>query len=191
MINYKGKYISSEQFKSVDLVSTAVKLEEPETIEDRHSLSFKIIPMIFVIIYIAIAIKDILYGPISIQISYLGILAFFPFIYVHEFLHAVGYGINDVIDLYLNPKNFSVFITSTAAISRERYILMLFLPNIALGLIPLVVWTFLPYNNSFLFTFAIMELLGGISDYLQIITIMCQVPKGKTIQNSSKYTYWY
>jgi len=94
--------------------------------------------------------------------SIYGFLLSFLVIIPHEFLHAIAFPKNAEVQVWYSFKNMTAFVYSTHQISKLRFIYICLLPSIIFGVIPLVVWIFIPVEffviSKTVFTFAIGNL---------------------------------
>jgi len=112
----------------------------------------------------------------------------------HELLHAVCFGKDAEVEVYVAPKQMSAFVVSTHPVSKSRFIFLSLLPNIVFGWLPLVVWAFLPQQGFLMnvfFIFSISCILFGIGDYLNAFNAARQMPKGSMQQLSGFHSYWF
>lgn len=71
---------------------------------------------------------------------------------------------------------------------------MSLMPSIVFGLLPLILWLFIPEHNqisNFLLCFGSINLLVGAGDYLNVFNALVQMPKGAVTQMSGFHSYWY
>lgn len=193
---WKGIYKSNDQLPVGELPEHAVKFKEPNTLKMLNLVaSLFIIPVIMLVI-LAIIIKSMLWG-ISMEMVYIniwGILLALLMVLPHEFLHAMVFPRDKEVQLWVSPKALTAFVISTAPVSKHRFIFLSLLPNIVFGLIPLIVWIFMPEGlviTAIVFTFASVSLLFGIGDYLNVFNAVFQMPKGSIQQLSGMNSYWY
>ena len=86
------------------------------------------------------------------------------------------------------------YAASSAAISRGRYIIMSLAPMIP-GILFLIVFLVCPITMKWLMTICVvpsmMGLISPAPDYMDVITILRQVPKGAMIQATENGLVWY
>ncbi|MBM7541271.1 DUF3267 domain-containing protein [Amphibacillus cookii] len=193
---WKGIYKSSDQLPVGDLPEHAVKFKEPNTMVMMNIVASLFIIPVIMLVLLAIIIKTMLWG-ISLELVYIniwGILLAFLTLLPHEFLHAILFPKDKEVELWVSPKAFMAFVVSTAPISKRRFIFLSLLPNIVFGLIPLIIWIFIPEGlaiTAIFFTFASVNLLFGVGDYLNVFNAIVQMPKGSMQQLSGMNSYWY
>ena len=198
-LRYMGVCKDMTKLPTSELPENAVKFVEPESKEaiEKAMLSF-LIPS-FLVIGLALLIGFLLHGNINITIDFsywwvLPIIIVFSLVamIVHEFLHAICFGKGSEVDLYVTSS--LLFVHSMTPISKRRFIFMCLLPNVVLGLIPLIVWVFVPMPiamGTILFAFASIMLLSGCGDYMNSFNAYRQMPKGSMQQLSGMNSFWF
>lgn len=192
-LSYKGFFKNNEQLPKGELPANAVKFKEPD---DMVSLSVVsslfLFPALFGVIIIAI-FSYLLHGELYIGFTLIGTLAAVLCMIPHELLHAVCFGKKAEVELYVAPKQLSLFVVSAQPISKARFIFLSLLPNLVFGWIPLVVWAVLPHGGfgNHLFTFAIISIMFGAGDYMNSFNALRQMPKGSLQQISGFNSYWF
>jgi hypothetical protein len=190
---YKGIFKNNEQLSKSDLPQNSVKFKEPDSL-----LKVNLIAMLFLIpAYAGIELlkwlSSLLYAESTSELTELFFI-FLPLLVLpHEFLHAICFGKEAKVELYIAPP-IMAFIYSTHPLKKSRFILTSLLPNMVLGWFPLFVWAILPYNEVYsnnLYTFAVVGILVGIADYLNVFNALCQMPKGSIHQASGINSYWF
>lgn len=182
MLKYKGIFNSNEQLPVAELPANANQYKEPETLSEMNTSTILYAMPIIVIAFIMTIFTENWF-------SLWGFPLFLASMVVHEFIHYLAYSRKAEVELFFAPKQLSLFVTSTHPMHYVDFIWQCLVPNIVLGVFPLIVCCFIP--NNVLFTFGILSLMGGISDYGNIIRTIKQVPYGATIQNSGIHSYWY
>lgn len=200
-LKYKGIYKSEEQLPKGVLPDKAVKFKEPKTME---ALTLSTIPAsILCVIFVCLFMvgSRFLHGEVRITSTPLGVvslitgfIACFLALIPHEILHALAFGKNATVEMFIDPKNFALFVTSVVSITKRRFILMSLFPNLVFGWIPFMVWFALPHHevvSNFLLTFSSLSILVGVGDYMNIFNAIRQMPKGSMHQHSGFNSYWY
>lgn len=192
---WKGKYEDESQLEKGNLPKSAVKFREPDTFFKMMLASLWFIIPVIILVGIAIYIKAEL-GNLSKtpdSFNLLGFLLAFIGIVPHEIIHALLLPKDAEVHFWYSPKSISAFVHSTYPISKNRFIMISLAPNIILGLIPLIVWIFIPENDlsDVLLSFANLSLLMGLGDYLNVFNTMRQMPKDAMTQLSGFNSYWY
>ncbi len=196
-LKWKGIYKNEEQILIGDLPENAVKFKEPNTPSELSSaVCIYIIPVI-ILVCIAALIKP-MYGFNRIYLDAFdiwGILLALLMIVPHEILHALVLPKDAEANIWFYPKGGMAFVHFTCPISKSRFIILSLLPSIIFGLLPLIVWLFIPVElkklSSVLFSFAFFGLLFGVGDYLNVFNAARQMPKGSYTQLYGFNSYWF
>ncbi len=187
---YKGK-LKEEELELGHLSPHAVKFKEPNSQKTLllNALLF-CVPCIFFIAILFI-IKFIIWGDVSGEIKFSGVILSLLCIIPHEFLHAICFPKESTVNLYFITGGMAVICTDP--VSKRRFIGMSLFPNLVFGILPLILWMFIPSSNSadVLYTFGWIGLLSGCGDYMNIWNAMTQMPKGSVQQLSGFNSYWY
>ena len=124
---------------------------------------------------------------------FIGIGIALIFTAAHELLHAVCFPSGHEVIMYYTSMGLGI--TSIAPLSKKRFLLINLLPMVKLGIVPLIVWLFLPKDcvvvNSILFAFSFFHLGASYGDLQNITNAIRNVPKNATIQISGDQIYWY
>ena len=191
---YKGKFESEEQLPKGVLPDNAVKFREPESANKLNLLMFVFMIPTVVLIGMFMLLSGFIHGDVIVPYGYkisftgllLSLLTFFP----HELLHAVCFGKDSVVQLYIAPKKLMLFVISNDPVSKVRFILLSLLPNLIFGWIPLIIWVVFP-NTGPLFYFSVICILMGCGDYINVFNGVRQMPKGSMHQHSGFNSYWF
>jgi len=195
---YKGKFKGYDQLPIGDLPETAVKFNEPDSIEKvmEKALVFSLLAFIPIVVVFLLSIG--LHQRVVLNFDLLGFwiwtLISIPALWVHEVLHAIFFGKNSKVEMYTALSKGALFVICTDPISKARFIFLSLFPNIILGLVSLLVWLVLPFfglNSTGLFVFAVIMLLGGGGDYMNVYNAAMQMPKGSMQQLSGMHSYWF
>ena len=194
---WKGKYENEKQLLIGNLPENAVKFKEPGTPLMLNLVASIFIIPVFVIMGIAGFIK--FHSELNIfsfyQFNILGMLLAVLMVIPHEILHAIVFPKGAEVQIWYYSKGFMAFIFSTCPISKFRFIFLSLLPNIIFGLIPLIVWIFIPLKfdavSKVVFSFAFFSLLFGIGDYLNVFNATIQMPKNSLTQLYGFNSYWF
>lgn len=196
---WRGKFSNNAELGlSSTLPDHAIKFKEPATLGKflMQALVF-ILPALALVLALSM-LKTSIYGAHSVVIgkeSLIGMLLATLALVPHELMHAALYPANAPVEVWYSPKHMAAFVYCLAPVSKSRFMLLGMLPNIILGLIPMVAWVFVPLHLVFLsnnlFAFALLNILSGIGDYLNVYNAYRQVPKHGIVQNSGLHSYWY
>ena len=106
----------------------------------------------------------------------------------HELLHALCF--REEVYMYTNLRQGMLFVIGTESMTKVRFIVMSLLPNLVLGIAPLVIGLLWPP----LIVLAYMGLVGipmGAGDYLNVWNACRQVPRNGRVYLSGFHSYWY
>jgi len=195
---YKGKYKSEDQLPKGNLPTNAVMFREPETAGKLNLVaSLFALPALLLIGLIVLG-SVLLHGSINLQRSsladYAGVLLAFLTLLPHEFLHAVWFGRESEVELFIAPEKLMLFVICTQPVTKVRFILLSLFPNLVFGWFPLLLWAILPYGvilSNVLFYFSVISILFGVGDYLNVYNAIRQMPKGSMQQLSGFHSYWF
>ncbi|MFP4660954.1 MAG: DUF3267 domain-containing protein [Halanaerobiales bacterium] len=193
---WKGKYKDESQLEKANLPEDAVKFREPDSPAKLNLISsiFIIPVIIFVVIMIYLKRMIGILDGFPEFINIIGLLLAYLMIIPHELIHAAMFPEKAEVSVWYSLKNIMAFVHSTYPMSKKRFIWMSLLPSIVFGLIPLIIWLFIPesYGNSdIILSFAFFSLLLGVGDYLNVFNALRQMPKGAITQLSGFNSYWY
>lgn len=193
---WKGKFKGFDQLPTAELPEDAVKFKEPDDPAKLNTAALLYTIPIILIIFIGIIFKQALHQTAQVvRFNIPGLFLSFLTIFPHEFLHGICFPKGSVVEVYYSLKHMMAFVISTAPTTKARFIFLSALPNLVFGLIPFIVWIFLPVEyrdlNAFLFSFSIVNLSFGCGDYMNIFHAFTQMPKGSITQISGFHSYWY
>ena len=192
---YKGVFQDESQLPQVELPEGAVPFEEPDDPAElsRQAAKFAIFPLGFGagvyllrrILLPGITLMELIH-PIGILLA---LLAMLP----HELLHAVCFPRDAQVELFISPRNLMAFVTSTAPMSRGRFLFMSLLPNLVFGALPMVLWIFLPdtFWGNAIGALGFYSAMMGVGDYLNVYNAATQMPKDALTRLSGFHSYWY
>lgn len=193
---WRGKFKDKAQLEQGELPEGAVKFKEPNSFLKLNLVAFLFMLPVFVLIGIIIYIKREMgmYGNNSDVFNakwvFLALLGIIP----HELIHAALFPKEAEVHVWYSLKHLLVFVHSVCPMSKKRFIWMSLMPSIVFGLLPLILWLFIPEHNqisNFLLCFGSINLLVGAGDYLNVFNALVQMPKGAVTQMSGFHSYWY
>lgn len=194
---WKGKYGNEKQLLIGEIPENAVKFKEPNNLHALNMTAMIFLIPVLIVVSIANFIK---YGSgINFIFFHLfniwGILLAYLIVVPHEFLHAIILPKDAECQLWYSLENLMMFVFSTYPISKFRFIFLSLFPNIVFGLIPLIVWIFIPLKfeviSKTIFSFAFFSLIFGIGDYLNVFNAITQMPKNSFTQLYGFHSYWF
>ena len=171
----------------------AHKIERPDDIL-KASTPYGILPaaLCFLCVFLKRgASSEYLFDLRFIPISFLLGALLIP---VHEFLHAVCYPDDATVYTGICLKKIAAYAVSYHPISRTRFIIMSLAPMI-LGIIPLIVFLIVPFSCRAVVTLCSVPMFMGLispsPDYMDVLLVLKQVPRGATIQAAKDGMYWF
>lgn len=170
----------------------ARKLQRPADVL-KASVPYGIIPMLICfscVFYKKSAASGFLFDPRLLPLSFvLGFLC----IPLHELLHAVCYPRQATVYLGVCLKKAAAYAVSFYPLSRRRFIVMSLAP-LLLGAVPLLVFILCPADAKALLTICLvpsfMGLISPAPDYMDVLSVIRQVPPGATIRAANDGLYW-
>lgn len=202
-IKWVGAYENIQEFPKSQLPSHAKRVESHDSIDSFVNSSFFYLIPIILICCIVKFLKKLFYSDVMenmnglTQLSILGLSVGISLaaVFLHEVLHAAVYPKKAIVLFGYLAEAGGLFTTSTCAMKKKRFLIMLLLPAFVLGILPLSIYFILavsifPYVEI-LFWFSFFSLLFCIGDFSNFFLILRAVPKHGIIQNSGNNTYWY
>lgn len=188
---WKGKLSESNQFPKNSVPANSVKfLNSKSNIEPYLG----VIPILILVIG-AIVFKRTFVSEYTLNINgiVIGGLLIIPFLIIHEFLHAICFPKESVAEIFWSSVGIS-FIPCNP-ISKKRYAITLLVPFIILGVLPLLIWSFIQFNNvtlsSIIFILSIGNLGGTSNDLYNLYQVIKKMPKNSYMITSGINCYYY
>ena len=193
---WKGKYEDESQLDEGELPNEAIKFKEPDSAAKLNLMASLFVIPVIVLVGINIFFKNQLGLLVNIPnvFNLTGMILALLMIVPHEIIHALLFPENAEVHIWYSLKNVMFFVHSTYPISKKRFIWMSLLPSLIFGLIPLIIWIFIPGSygvSDLVISFATFSLLLGVGDYLNIFNAIRQMPKDAVTQLSGFNSYWY
>lgn len=192
-IIWEGNQDWEKDFPDGKVPENAVKLKRPNDIL-RASLPYGVIPLL--ICFACIFYKRNMSDEFIFDLRFmpLGFVIGFLLIPIHEFLHAVCYPKNAKVYIGVCIKKVAAYAISFYPISKSQFIAMSLAPML-LGIMPLIVFVVCPLRWKALLTIcvvpAFMGMISPSPDYMDVVSVIKQVPKGAKIQASNEGLYWF
>jgi hypothetical protein len=86
-------------------------------------------------------------------------------------------------------------VITTYPTPKRRYTFAVFLPSFILGIIPFIIWLFIPLTydtlNTVIYVFGLGNLGVSTVDFDTIVHAIIEVLKGAVIQSSGVDSFWY
>lgn len=185
-LHYGGRYMTDADLRSRrEPQPNAVEIKDPDT------RAFAVVSnlggvllMILLGALVVVFAREYYSRHALIMGTALALLTIFP----HELIHAVCFR-KDVY-LYLSPSKYLIFVHGTEDFSKARFVYMKILPNIIFGFIPFVAFLFKPEIFG-LGVFGTLCIGMGFRDYINIIKVIDQMPRGAKTYLHGLRSYWY
>lgn len=138
--------------------------------------------MLFSLIFAFISViihGEMRYNPTTVE-SIGEIIVVFLCILPHELIYAFCFGKDAELEPYTFLRYMTIFVILTKALSKHSFIVLSLLLSILFGVIPLILWTFLPGPAAlliFLFPFALVSILFEVGDDPNVYNAITQIPK--------------
>lgn len=194
-LTYKGVYQDESQLPKAQLPQGAIPFDEPDDPAElsQAASKFAIFPLGFGA-GVYLLRRMLLPGATLLDLIHpLGILFALLAVLPHELLHALAFPRDAEVELFVSPRNLMAFVTSTAPLSRSRFIWMSLLPNLVFGAVPMVLWIFLPntlWGNA-VGAMGFYSAMMGVGDYLNVYNAATQMPGDARTVLSGFHSYWY
>ena len=107
---------------------------------------------------------------------------------VHECLHASMF--RGEVEFYTYLKKGLAFVVGPEDMTKGRFVMMSLLPNLVLGIVPYIIFFFVP-NQLWLGIWSLGNIASGAGDYINIYHAITQMPKGSLTFMSGMHSYWY
>lgn len=190
-IHWKGKLSDINSFSESDIPKDFNILLDGKS----SLLDYAAIIGVFVILYFLTKIKRSIYPEFRIDLFgvFIGILLSILFLPIHELIHCIFCPQNMNINLYYSIYGITCF--PLDALSKWRYIIMALAPAILMGVIPMVIWIFIPTKyiliNSICIVFGTTSLSTSTVDIKNAILAIINVPSDGYIQAWGNKVYWF
>ena len=190
-IEWKGKLSESNNLPETKVPLNAIQFLEPKSKMGSY------IPVIPIIIFIVscVYIKYNFIGAFKINLTgyIIGLIMTIPFLAIHEILHAICFISKTGVKIFYSAYGLSII--PNEPITKLRYIVTLLFPACIIGIIPLLLWVFIPINNtmfsSICFILSAGNLGGTTTDFYNLVQVIKKMPKKSVMQVSGLKCYYY
>lgn len=190
-LKWKGKLSEKNTFPKNNIPINAVRFLNPKYQVEPY---LGAIP-IFILVIACILFKRnfIIEYTLNIKGFIIGLLLTIPFLILHEFLHAICFPKEGIVEVFWSPAGISLI--PCIPISKRRYMITLIVPLIIIGLIPLLIWTFVPFNNITLSSIILIlssgNLGGASNDLYNLYQVIKVMPKNSYMITSGTNCYYF
>lgn len=186
---WKGKLTQDNAFEYPNLPEDAKLLFNPKAAWSMYLLIIPILAIAYVAIQLRLPrVEGIMFARPELLI---GVVLALLFLLVHEFIHALCCPKGSTIYAYYTSAGISLI--PTCKLHKARYIFVVLIPNIILGVLPLAVWIIFSDINahlgSVIFSFSISCLAMGIGDIYNAILAILKMPRNSFLVTSGLNCY--
>ncbi|WP_286905272.1 metalloprotease family protein [Clostridium sp. UBA1652] len=191
ILKWKGLLSETNRFPEKDVPKDSVEFLNPSS---KLAPYTPVIPILILII-VSIYLKRFLIGQFHLDIKgmIIGLLLTIPFFIIHEFIHAAFLPRDCTAEIFYSPAGISII--PCTPILKSRYAVILIAPALIIGLIPLLIWTFVPITNitlsSLVFILSIGNLGGTTNDFYNLSQVIKKMPKNSFMITSGTRCYYY
>jgi hypothetical protein len=187
-----GKPPANEQFRPAE--EGWIPLKEPKNMFWFQLLAFPIsICLVILITSLATALNIAttivldLYSLLDLLLA-LGLV-----IVVHEFLHGImfpGRLFSENVMFGVWPKALAFYAHYDGELTRNRFLIVLITPFLAISVLPLFILKLLGVSNSFVIVCCLINAFISCGDVLGVLLILFQVPRKAKMRNQQFKSYW-
>ena len=190
-LKWKGILSEKNTFPKNNIPTNAVRFLNPKSQIEPYLGAIPI--LILVIACIFFKRNFIVEYTLNIKGLIIGGLLTIPFLIIHEFLHAICFKKDCIAEIFWSPAGISII--PCKPMSKQRYVITLIVPSIIIGLIPLLIWTFIPFNNitlsTIIFILSIGNLGGTSNDLYNLYQVIKVMPKNSHMITSGTNCYYF
>lgn len=190
-LKWKGRLSETNTFPKNNIPTNAVRfLNSKSQIEPYLG----VIPILILVIACIFFKRNFIEEyTLNIKGLIIGGLLTIPFLIVHEFLHAICFKKEGIAEIFWSPAGISIIPCSP--MGKQRYAITLIVPSIVIGLIPLLFWTFVSFNNitlsTIIFILSIGNLGGTSNDLYNLYQLIKVMPKNSHMITSGTNCYYF
>lgn len=191
ILKWKGLLSETNRFPENDVPKDSIEFLNPSS---KLAPYTPVIPILILII-VSIYLKRVLIGQFHLDIKgmIIGLILTIPFLIIHEFIHTAFFPRDCTAEIFYSPAGISII--PCTPILKSRYALILIAPALIIGLIPLLIWTFVPITNitlsSLVFILSIGNLGGTTNDFYNLSQVIKKMPKNSFMITSGTRCYYY
>ena len=189
-IKWIGKY-TGDNLPTADISGISQELHELPEVTNKSALL--LIPIILILQAIVVFKNVFLTGVVlSRRFLLVGLVCGFLMAPLHELLHAVCFPRGSKVYMFYTA--YGLGTTCLSPVQKRRFLLVNVFPSVILGVLPLIVFLFIPKEftvlNSILYGISFVNIGASYADYMNVIHLL-KVPQDATIQISGESIYWY
>jgi len=188
-LKWKGKLTEGNAFVYPDLPEDAKSFSDSKSSWKMLLLIIPVLAMAYVGIQIRLKYVDgIMFSKGAL---FFGVALAIPFLFIHELLHAICCPKGSIVNMYWSTAGISLI--PTCPIKKQRYIIMALLPTLILGIIPFLLWLFIPAIDAILgsviFAFSIGSLSMSIGDIFNVLIALKKMNHNSYLITSAMQIY--
>ena len=194
-IHFMGEYVSDEQLITrKEIPAEAVEFGIVDDLKKEFGRGLLILMPLFVTM-VALTYLKIRNYDYRLKFDLHFFLAFVlvcvlltPLTRIHEIIHALCYPIDALKTIWHSKKDGAYFIYCEEIISRNRWLVVLLMPMLVLGVLPFVLWLLLPrllpmpYDLAFAILCWLLTIMA-MGDVANVWHVIKEVPKGADVFN--------
>lgn len=185
----KGKLTPDNAFQYPNLPKNATPLFNSKNSWCMYLLLIPILALAYAAIQLRLTLVD---GVMLTRPGLLlGVVLALLFLVIHELIHALCCPKDATIYVYYSTSGICMI--PDCKLRKAKYIFMALMPNLILGVLPLVIWfAVLDISatlGSMLFTFSISSLVMGIGDIYNVILAAIKMPRNSFLVTSGLNCY--
>lgn len=188
-LKWKGKLSEENAYVYPDLPEDAKPFSDSKSSWQMFLLIVPILVMAYIGIQIRLKYVDgIMFSRGAL---FCGVALAIPFLFVHELLHAICCPKGSIVNVYWSTAGISLI--PACPIKKQRYIIMVLLPTLVLGVIPFLIWLLIPTMDvtigSIIFAFSIGSLSMSIGDLSNVLAALKKMNRDSYLITSAVQIY--
>lgn len=188
-LKWKGKLSEENAFVYPDLPEDAKPFSDSKSSWQMILLIAPVLVMAYIGIQIRLKyVDEIMFSRGAL---FCGVALAIPFLFVHELLHAICCPRGSIVNVYWSTAGVSLI--PTCPIKKQRYIIMALLPTLVLGIMPFLIWLFIPAMDvtvgSIIFAFSIGSLSMSIGDMFNVLIAIKKMNHNSYLITSAMQIY--
>lgn len=188
-LKWKGKLSEENAFVYPDLPEDAKPFSDSKSSWQMILLIAPVLVMAYIGIQIRLKyVDEIMFSRGAL---FCGVALAIPFLFIHELLHAICCPRGSIVNVYWSTAGISLI--PTCPIKKQRYIIMALLPTLVLGIIPFLIWLFIPAMDatigSIIFAFSIGSLSMSIGDMFNVLIALKKMNHDSYLITSAMQVY--
>lgn len=190
-LKWKGKLSEENAFVYPDLPEDAKPFSDSKSSWQMILLIAPVLVMAYIGIQIRLKyVDEIMFSRGAL---FCGVALAIPFLFVHELLHAICCPRGSIVNVYWSTAGVSLI--PTCPIKKQRYIIMALLPTLVLGIMPFLIWLFIPAMDvtvgSIIFAFSIGSLSMSIGDMFNVLIAIKKMNHNSYLITSAMQIYFF